>query len=850
MKSSILFLPLLALGLHSALAQAERSAAAPARVIPTPQQMNVTSQSFKLTSQTRVILGEQSTAEDQFAARQLNLRLAELRKGPVRIVAEESVRKITKNIIFLGSLQSTFAKHWLKARKLTLGPEMQEEGYILDASQEGIVIVGESARGRFYGVMTLLQLLQLQKKSLMVPGVMIRDWPQQKIRGITDDLSRGQVSSMENFKKLIRFLAAHKLNVYSPYIEDIFVFNSHPRIGKGRGEITAAEVKELDAFAKQYYVELVPIFETLGHWENILVLPEYVQYAEFPGAQTVNVSDERVYRMLDEMIGELSAAFSSPFFNMAADESWDVGLGANKERVAASDLATVHAEHYKRLFEIIKKYNKKPMMYGDVILNNPTILEKIPKDVIIIDWHYSPQEQYASPTTFRNAGFPFIVSPAVWNFTGPFPNYVNTMINIQNLNRDGYRNGSIGLLTSNWNDYGGEALRELNYYGYAWTAECAWRPLGADIARFDAAFFHEFFSGEQAALLGQTAYALLSNVLNQINWQELWRHPLLPFKPSALPMLWRQQSLTATMPLVLQIASDMKGIGAENAEQARLLSFVSRLCGWFALKVDVVRDLKWVSQDTVRGAERDSRIQTALGGARSAVKELSSLKEEFRSLWLATNRSANLELLVMRYDRQIQYWEETIRDVEKEGKLRDPLIESQWIYHPQAEPGKHDSNAVRVPKAYFRKVISLGQLPTSAKIQLIGDTHAKLWVNGVEMGEVYARRSLSLTVELQRVKAWDFASMLKPGDNVIAVEVANYDRFGSAGVNVYAELKSAGRTQTIITDSSWIVSDKVSGDWKTLSSDVQRWIAATAKPYPFQIIRPDFDTGRLSWIER
>jgi hypothetical protein len=188
--------------------------------------------------------------------------------------------------------------------------------------------------------------------------------------------------------------------------------------------------------------------------------------------------------------------------------------------------------------------------------------------------------------------------------------------------------------------------------------------------------------------------------------------------------------------------------------------------------------------------------------------------------------------------------------VEKGGAVGDPLIESQWIYHPNAEPGARDSNAVRVPKAYFRKAISLSTLPSSAKIQLIGDTHAKLWINGTEVGEVFARRSLSLVVEHERVKMWEVGSMLKPGENVIAVEVANYDRFGSAGVNIYAELKSPGGMQKIQTDTSWKVAETVSTHWESQISDEHLWLSAAAKSYPFQVIRPNFDGGRLSWIER
>ncbi len=97
---------------------------------------------------------------------------------------------------------------------------------------------------------------------------------------------------------------------------------------------------------------------------------------------------------------------------------------------------------------------------------------------------------------------------------------------------------------------------------------------------------------------------------------------------------------------------------------------------------------------------------------------------------------------------------------------------------------------------------------------------------------------------------WEVGSLLRPGENVFAVEVANYDRFGSAGVNVYAELKDAGGIQKVRSDSTWKVTDVVSTDWKTTASDEHLWLEAAAKSYPFQIIRPNFDAGRLSWIER
>lgn len=821
-----------------------------ARIIPTPQQIEQRAGVFRITSQTRIILGSGTATEDQFAAEQINERLKELKKRELRIVSERSLRGFSTNYIYIGASVSERTREFLAARKCTLTDRMKNEGYVLDVNDDGIVIAAASARGRYYGAVSLVQLIDVEKNSITVPHLSIHDWPLQTMRGITDDISRGQVSTMENFKNIIRFLSRHKLNVYAPYLEDMFVFKNHPLIGKDRGALTASEVRELDAFARKHHVELIPIFQTLGHWENILIKPEYVHYAEFPGAHTLNVSDEAVYAMLDDMIGQLAAAFRSPYFNMAADESWDVGLGANKERVAKSDIATVHAEHYKRLFDILRKYKKKPMMYGDILLDHPAIMEKIPKDVIIVDWHYGVADRYPSPEIFKNAGFPYVVSPAVWNFTGPFPNYLNTIVNIQNLNREGYLNGSQGILTSNWNDNGGEALRELNYYGYAWTAECAWQPLKADIKEFDRKFFSAFFGSDEAGQYAQSVYAILSNPFNQYHWFELWRHPMLPLRSSTMNYLWRIQSIESTMPLAYRYLEQLERIATRNKEQVEYLRFIVDLNLWFATKLRIGERVRAMTSNIPPAANTDSMRATALSLMSNIVPRLMALKERFRQLWLTTNRPENLHLLMMRYDRQAAYWKEKMAQVEKGELWVDPNIPSQWIYHPSANPRKRDSTATQVPRAYFRKELLLDVVPESGVLQLIGDTHARVWLNGKEVGMVFARTSLSLGVEYQRVMMWDIRPHLVKGKNVIGVEVANYDNFGSAGCNVYVELQVAGTTITVLTDSTWKVAAAASPEWLMPSFNDASWFPAAPKPYPFPVVRPNVATRRTSWIER
>jgi hexosaminidase len=240
--------------------------------------------------------------------------------------------------------------------------------------------------------MSLIQLLEKTENN-QLDFLEIVDWPDMKVRGISDDVSRGQVSTLENFKKIIRHIARYKMNTYMPYLEDMLIFKDHPLIGKDRGALTREEITEILIFAEKYYVEVIPIFQTLGHYENLLVLEEYVKYAEFPGAASLSVSNDSVYIFLEEMLKEVFEMFPSEYFHMGADESYDVGLGESKYLVDETDIATVHANHYKKVYDICKKYGKKVLMYGDIILQHPEILSQIPKDIIIVDWHYRTGNQ-------------------------------------------------------------------------------------------------------------------------------------------------------------------------------------------------------------------------------------------------------------------------------------------------------------------------------------------------------------------------------------------------------------------------------------------------------------------------
>lgn len=723
------------------------------------------------------------------------------------------------------------------------------EGYILASSGNHIHILANTKTGIFYGVTTLLQLVEKEKVGYSFPELTIADYPSMKMRGISDDISRGQISTMENFKKIIRFLAMNKMNVYMPYVENLFEFNSYPEFGEGRAPLTTEEVAQLDEYAKLYHVEIIPIFETLGHMEDILQKPEFEKYAEFPGATSVNISSDSTYTFMKALLSEIAPSFSSKYFNMAADESFDVGLGASKHLVDSLGIDLAHAQYYKKIDDVLKSLGKEVMMYGDIILKNPGILSEIPKDITIVDWEYGPAFDYPSVQKFKDAGFKFIVSPAVWNFTGPFPNFYNGYVNIQYFTKEGYRAGAAGVIVSTWNDDGAAELRELNYPGYAWSAECAWNPETPSAADFEDVFFKQYF--KTGSDLPRMIYQLLSSTNDQISWYDFWHAPFIDKQEWDVPA--RAASIASSMPEVLSLIHKAREVVGANGDILDLYELVANMNKYWAdriMDVDEIRDIAANSSMTIE--KRRARIMPITD---SLLASLSKLKNDYAGLYLRTNRFPMLQLIESRFDDQLKELIAGTDEVISGNSAFDQILTSKFIYYPGSRPSTNEGldkgilrqesfgHSDKVDSATFMKTIDLSEVPAADTLQLIGDTYCKLFINGTFVGEVQARSTLTWNVEKERVRVFDVSSFLRRGQNIFLVQAANYDHSGSAGCNVYAEIGN----DTLKTDSTWKVAK---GVISPATLDNAEYIDAETCDNGWLISAPKFSIGLKSWIEK
>jgi len=825
-------------------------------IVPKPRQVVARNGQFQVSQATKIVLAADAPNDARFAAADLNRALTEILGFELATVNAREGAATTDRIVIGRPRKDALVSSLLERYGLKLTDAMGREGYVLGIGNEGILIGASDGPGLLYGTMSLRQMLRTRKDDKLLPAVAVHDWPAMKMRGIQDEFSYGQVSTMSNFKDIIRFLAEYKMNTEFYYFEDTFRFKKYPTIGVGRGAMTREQAEELQAFAKPYNVQIIPIFEMLGNQGALLLLDEVGPFAEYPGAQSFSVDDE-AFAFLSNCFGELADTFESPYFHVGLDESWDLGFGKSESRVNREGRGAVHAAHYRRIHELVTGRGKKMILYADIILERPAILDMIPKDIILMDWHYEPRQHYPSVPTLARHGFPLMVLPGMNNWDRIFPELSAAMINIRNFTLDGIQHKALGSFTSTWGDNGSKNLRELLYYGYAYGAEVTWSPEATDVGDFSERFCTQFYGPHTATRL-QAVYALLEKWPWWFPLLDYFRHPFVPRKnerPHTEQELYR---VGEDARVALGLIEGLRGHVERRKGDLDYLQYCARMHRHYVADQRLVRDLEQFNKAGKSVAELARSRDTFLKRIQAVRDETVALRDMYRGLWLRTNIPANLNYPIEDYDRLVKVWEDAYERASQDKFAYDPRTPAQWIYHP-AGFTKHK----RVPHAFFRRSIKLGEEPPRlAGMQLYGDTHIKVFVNGKLVGEQFARQNLSAPVKPLLVRIYDIKPLLKPGENVIAVEARNYGTekpniepggpARCAGLHFYGEIVDRdGRVQPVLSDAQWKVTDQESEGWTTTSFDDSAWLHAQADPKPtVWVTYPDFAKGIAGFWDR
>ena len=354
------------------------------------------------------------------------------------------------------------------------------EEYKLSVSADRIEITASAPNGVYYALVTLAQLFELNDGKIC--PLEIEDRPTMPLRGISDDISRGQVSTLQNFKDIIRRMSLVKCNVYMPYMEDTFQYKRYPESGKYSDPVTQEEWKELIEYAKDYYIQIIPIFNTMGHWDKNAKLEYFYPYVikqndDPNGAPCSSVdvrkpeSQQLIHNMLDELVDVFG---ESGAIHVGGDEVGDYTHLFKKDLAAE-----YYNEHFNRVYahlraKGIQTYMYSDMytpLYGDYALGIDYI-NNMPDDMNFVFWDYACRADYPNIRNLIARKKKFCLSPATYTWNRLLPHHYVAWLNTKLLAEHGSENAR-GIIMSAWCD-GGLTLREENWMGIYVGALFSW----------------------------------------------------------------------------------------------------------------------------------------------------------------------------------------------------------------------------------------------------------------------------------------------------------------------------------------------------------------------------------------
>jgi hexosaminidase len=649
------------------------------KVLPAPKEVHIAEGRMAIKPSTTILI---SNAEDRTAAETLQEEIHARTGMKLAIESVTGAPRTTGNIS-LGRLTDRGLRAYLESQGVKTGDELGNQGYVIRVTDSGVLVAGRSAQGLFYGVQTLRQLLREEAGAsanaavvtsrarvpalhmqLLIPALTIRDWPSMEWRGVSDDISRGPIPTIDYLKMQIRTLAEYKINLLGFNMEHVFDFQTQPLVPPKEAALSAAEIKEIVEYASKYYITILPEQQGFGHLRQFLNYEIYSDLAERPHGTVLSPTNPKAYDFIRQVYGEIVPLFPGPFFHIGADETAELGLGQTKTLAAQQGLGRVYLEHLQKVFEIMQPYHKQLMFWGDIAVKYPELLTILPKDMIAVPWDYDAKPSYESIITpYTNAGLRVVVAPGAGNWRAIWPDLGSAYVNIRNFVRDGQKHRAMGVLNTTWND-DGESLVDMTWPALVFGAAAGWQPGESSIDDFKKNYDWAFYRNDDGTF-GDVIENLdrpnrllagvkLDNASNELFWSD-------PFSETG----------SNTDAKALPVAHDLR-LSAEHAiesllrnhAKARLhagtlddMLFAARRLDTLGLKIQLTFEISHYYWDAYENQTDEVRTQNDLDEIVDINGRLESLRDavtETRKMyaagWARENRPYWLDNVLVRYD--------------------------------------------------------------------------------------------------------------------------------------------------------------------------------------------------------
>ncbi len=525
------------------------------------------------------------------------------------------------------------------------------QGYTLVITKHNIILTAHDVAGLYYAATTLNQITKYAQDNGKLPCLTVSDYPDFKRRGITVDVSRCKVPTKETLFKQIDLYASWKINEIQLYTEHTFKYQNHKTAWDDASPYTADDILEIDKYCRDRFIDLVPNQNSFGHMERWLKHKEYQYLAECPEIKdpehftlgirrTVCAVDPKSKEFADELYSELLPNFSSEFVNIGGDEPYELGHGRSKEACDKQGKGRVYLSYLKKINNLVQSKGKNAQFWGDIIVKHPELIPELPQNITCMIWGYRANHPFKKQCPkFKKANIPFYVCPGTSSWRSIVGRSDNAIANQLNAAQNGLDNGAIGYLNTDWGDYGHWHYSFINYYSFIYGAALSWNiKANKDI--------------DYNSLLNRYLYKEKSNKLAQLI-SELGLSNLQITAENNFNMAFYQMLRYCQDPIP---SKRYKGLTIEKLQNT-IKHINNTLLGLFSIYPQcddseiIIREFKNSAQLAIFSCRlgiaklkvKNGMLENIpLNVKNVLLKELDSIINEHRTLWMARNRVGGL----------------------------------------------------------------------------------------------------------------------------------------------------------------------------------------------------------------
>ena len=513
-----------------------------------------------------------------------------------------------------------------------------EEGFVI-INDSGHFLVKYNKRSDLFRALGLISMYRdeitviSQKKTIDTLGYLV-------------DTARNAVPKVQTLKELFIRLATFGYDRVYFYCEDVMQVENEPYYGHLRGRYSFDELREIDGYAYELGIEVVPCIQTLAHLNCLFKWNEYAQCNDT--ADILLIDNDRTYRLINNIFSTISHCFKSKHVHIGMDEAYLVGRGKHMDLYGYEEKHDLLKRHIDMVMNIADKYGFSAEIWSDMYFReafgggyysaegqlSDEILAGIPKSVGLVYWDYWNRDEKVIDNMFQNhlkTGNEISFAGGAWKWSGWNPSNEMAIVVGRKMLDACTRYGIKNISLTAWADDGAEASifstlpSMILYSQHAYAQSTDDRAIDDILNRFCGMSLKEYLALDLNFFEDSREEPYLFGVLPKIL---LYNDPLSPFYDGILQNYDISQKIK-------EYANRLRAISAPREKDKKEIEILALLCD--------ILEIKWNLGVRIRACYQSKDFASLKNISDVEIPELISkllkFKQLFYTRWMRENKT-------------------------------------------------------------------------------------------------------------------------------------------------------------------------------------------------------------------